>query len=153
MKIGKGLIVGIVVGLTVAVAAPIGAMSLMPKGPKHDALIGDDFYAIRREALALFPRGSRVREVADQLKAIGFVCDGIAHKMANVNAESLICESRGRGYPTSQAMNVTIMARNGLLSDIEIWNMLQRADAETPAPTPRPPVVAAEEPAKHSQAE
>ncbi len=134
MRVGKGLIIGAVVGLGGILAATGATLALLPQGPRRDALMGEDFFAIRREALALFPRGSRLSQAAERLIAIGFRCSGIPHKMANVNAESLICESHGRGYPASPAFNVTILARNGLLSDIEIWNMLDKADAETPEP-------------------
>lgn len=132
MRISTGMVVCIALGLAGILVAGGGAFALLPQGPSRDALMGQDFFAIRREALALFPRGSKLSEAADQLVAIGFRCSGIPHKMANVNAESLVCESHGRGYPFTPAFNVTVLARNGLLSDIEIWNMLDKADAETP---------------------
>ena len=136
MRIGKGMIIGLGLGLVLAGLVPVAIMSMTPAGPSKTALQGENFYAIRREALTLFPRGSRLKDAAEQLTAIGFRCNGIPHKLANINAESLICASNGRGAVTSPALNLTVFSRNGLISDFEVWNMLARADSSTPAPPP-----------------
>ena len=94
-----------------------------------DALKGEDFAALRAEALSLLPRGSRIDEAGRRLTSIGFVCLGTAHQLPNVNAPSLTCDSNGRGYPSSPQLNISVMGRNGLVSDIEVWNTLQSTRA------------------------
>ena len=71
------------------------------------------------------PRGSRIDEAERRLTSIGFVCLRTPHQLPNVNASSLVCDSHGRGYPSSPQLNLSVMSRNGLVSDIEIWNILQ----------------------------
>ncbi len=137
MGIGKIILIGVGVAAGgVLIAAP--TIMSMPRAPKPDSLMGENFFRIRREALAMFPRGSRLNDTAEGLVSIGFRCQGITHKIANVNADSLVCDSHGRGYPLSPTLTITVLARNGLVSDFEVSNMLQRADAETPEPPPPP---------------
>ena len=97
-----------------------------------DALKGEDFGALRAEALVLMPRGSRIDEAERRLTSIGFVCLRTPHQLPNVNASSLVCDSHGRGYPASPQLNLSVMSRNGLVSDIEVWNTLQ-STRSTPA--------------------
>ena len=86
---------------------------------------------IRREAFTFFPRGSRSKDAADRLADMGFLCSPMPRALFNVSGADLICESNGRGFPEAPAMNVTLLTRNGLISDIEIWNIMDRADSST----------------------
>lgn len=106
--------------------------------PTATALIGEDFGQLRREALGLFPRGKPVREVKDALTTMGFRCAPMHRPLANINAAAVECDSAGRGYPLASRTEVTVMARNGALSDIAVGNGVDGlvADARTPDPAP-----------------
>ncbi len=99
-------------------------------------LHGSDFGALRRDALDLFPRGSPIAAAAEGLKALGFQCAPARHPLANINAPSVQCDSAGSGYPQWSRLQVTVMARNGTVSDIAVGNGFATAiaDARTPDP-------------------
>ena len=96
-----------------------------------DALMVGDFADLRREALDLMPRGSRLDAAERKLTSIGFSCSGTPHGLPNVNGPSLVCSSNGRGYPVSPQINLTVMSRSGLVSDYEVWNLFESASAST----------------------
>ena len=121
-----------------SVAASVAALAVAGLAllDRRNALMGSDFTLMRREALALFPRGSRLAEANRALIDMGFRCYAIPHELGNVDGPSLGCDSNGRGYPVSPRVNVTVMARNGLVSDIEVWNGFDTADADAEAARP-----------------
>lgn len=111
--------------LTVALSAcaglatlAVGAWVLWGGTP----LMRDDLAGLRREALDLFPRGSRVAEAYRRLVAMGFRCEAVEHKLANVTSPSLACDSNGRGFPSVPAYNVTVLGRDGVVADVDVWN-------------------------------
>ena len=99
-------------------------------------LSGGDFGHMRFEALDLFPRGSPISAAAAGLSALGFKCAPARHMLANINAPSVECDSAGRGYPVASRTQITVMARNGMVSDIAVGNGYDpfHADARTPHP-------------------
>ena len=78
----------------------------------------------------MFPRGSRLEDASARLTGIGFDCEATAHFLPDTSAPSLLCASNGRGYPDYPAVNLTVMTRNGLIADIEVWNVIARADSD-----------------------
>ena len=102
-------------------------------------LTSEDFGQLRREALDLFPRGSPIHDASAGLTGLGFRCAPARHMMANINAPSVECDSAGRGYPTASRIQITVMARNGMVSDIAVGNGFDpfQADARTPSPHPK----------------
>lgn len=116
----------------VSLAAPVAAL-LLAAWAQHDrrsALMESDLATMRHDALALFPRGSRLADADRGLAGMGFRCYAIPHELGNVDAPSLGCDSNGRGYPVSPRVNVTVMARNGLVSEIGVWNSFDTADVD-----------------------
>ena len=114
------------------------ASTLGGSGPADRKLMGEDFGRLRQEALDLFTRGEPVVAVKDGLKALGFEC-APAHRLApNINAPTIECDSAGRGYPEVSRMEVTVMARNGAMSDIAIGNGLDAFEASARTPDPNP---------------
>lgn len=101
-------------------------------------LIGEDFGRLRREALDLFTRGQPVVEVKEGLTALGFQCAPTRRLAANINAPSVECDSAGRGYPAMSRMEVTVMARNGAMSDIAVGNGIDPFEASARTPDPNP---------------
>ena len=122
----------------VALGAGVALLAFGGDASAGKKLVGDDYGAVRREALDMFPRGQPIAEVRKGLTALGFRCAPTHRLVPNVNAPSIECDSAGRGYPTSSRMEVTVMSRNGALSDIAIGNGLDPvvADARTPNPNP-----------------
>lgn len=114
------LVVG---GLTAAAAGLDG-------GVNRSALKNNDLTRLRAEALTLFPRGSRLDAATAQLVSIGFACEPIPHPLPDISGPSLRCASNGRGYPNYPAVTVILLTRNGLISDVDVWNIMARADGE-----------------------
>ncbi|MDX7950440.1 hypothetical protein P7D22_04505 [Lichenihabitans sp. Uapishka_5] len=110
-------------GLTAAAASLDGVA-------RRSALKNNDLTRLRAEALTLFPRGSRLDEAASQLATIGFACEDLQHPLPDISAPSLRCASDGRGYPNYPSVNVILLTRNGLISDVDVWNIMARADGE-----------------------
>lgn len=101
-------------------------------------LTGSDFGLIRRQALAEHPIGSRIEDVADAVGALGFACRRRSHLIENTTAPTVFCRSMGRGATVSSRLNLTLVARNGTLTDIAVNDGLDEleASAETPDPNP-----------------
>lgn len=130
---------GVMAGTATLAAIGMGlGLTLGGSGQADRALIGEDFGRLRREALDLFTRGQPVVEVSKGLKALGFQCAPAHRLAANINAPIVECDSAGRGYPEVARMEVTVMARNGTMSDIAIGNGIDpfEANARTPDPNP-----------------
>ncbi len=131
--------VGMVGGAAVLLIVGSGlATTLGEGGADKRKLMGEDFGRLRREALDLFTRGQPVVAVKDGLTALGFAC-APAHRLPpNINAPSIECDSAGRGYPEVSRMEVTVMARNGAMSDIAIGNGIDPYEASARTPDPNP---------------
>lgn len=126
-------------GAAVLVGLGIGLASTLSDGsPADRKLMGEDFGRLRREALDLFTRGQPVMAVKDGLNALGFQCAPAHRPAANINAPTLQCDSAGRGYPEVPRMEVTVMARNGAMSDIAIGNGIDPFEASARTPDPNP---------------
>jgi hypothetical protein len=140
VKLATALMAGAVVVVALAGGFLVHNAGLAGEPAPNPAgrLLGSDFGSLRREALKMFPRGSPLAAASQGLQALGFQCTVANHLMANINAPSVQCESAGRGYPTSSRLQVTVMARNGMVSDIAIGNGFDPvvADARTPDPAP-----------------
>lgn len=135
MRRGLGVIGG--AGTLLLIGAGL-LLTVGGRGQPDRKLIGDDFGRLRREALDLFTRGQPVVEVKDGLTALGFQC-APAHRLpANINAPSIECDSAGRGYPEMSRMEVTVMARNGTMSDIAVGNGIDPFEASARTPDPNP---------------
>ena len=140
---------GGVVVLALAGGAVVFACGLHA-GPPADVakLTGQDFGSLRRQALVLFPRGLPIADAARGLVVLGFKCTPARHLIANINAPSVECDSAGRGYPNASRTQITVMARNGTVSDIAVGNGFDtfQADARTPDPEPKGPADLASNP-------
>ncbi|MCW6507246.1 hypothetical protein [Lichenifustis flavocetrariae] len=121
-------IVLIAFGIVAAMLGLVATESTVDGAVRRQALKSNSLTGIRDEALSLFPRGSRLQPAATRLVDMGFTCEPLKHAMPDISGPSLICSSSGRGYPDYPAINVTLVTRNGLISDIEVWNMMGRAD-------------------------
>ena len=121
-------------GLLLATAsAGVGMFALvtsLDRALDNKALKNNNLTGLRTEALNLFPRGSRLDEAAAHLASIGFACDPIAHPLPDISGPSMHCASNGRGYPDFPAVNVILLSRNGMVSDVDVWNIMARADGE-----------------------
>jgi hypothetical protein len=135
MKARKIRLLGIATGLVAMTGFFAATVSMVNCAVQGSALKDNDFTAVRKEALSLFPRGSRIADTADRLTDMGFLCFPVPHSIANVSSASLDCKSNGRGFPGVPAFNITVLTRNGLISDVEIWNVVDHADADTALPT------------------
>lgn len=130
---------GVIGGAAVLVVVGAGLAGTLSDGGSADhKLMGEDFGRLRREALELFTRGQPVVAVKDGLKALGFQCAPAHRLAANINAPSIECDSAGRGYPKVSRMELTVMARNGAMSDIAIGNGLDPFEASARTPDPNP---------------
>jgi hypothetical protein len=137
---------GIALGVGIAAAVGWGRVAGLAD---RQALKNTSLTSVRQEALTLFPRGSRLDEATSHLTGIGFDCEPMTHFLPDISAPSLLCASNGRGYPNFPAVNLTVITRNGLIADIEVWNVMARADSDVddidmmatgsirPVPTPR----------------
>lgn len=121
---------GLVLGVVMSVACLIATVTTVDSSVRRQALRSTDLGGIRRQALGLFPRGSRLQDAASRLVDMGFLCTPMPHLMPDVSSASLLCASNGRGYPDFPAINVTVLTRNGLISEIEVWNVMARADSD-----------------------
>ncbi len=141
------MIVGIVV-LSLAGGGIVFAFGWhsRPSAVDRVPLSGNDFGRMRLQALDMFPRGSPISGAAAGLSALGFRCTPARHMLANINAPSVECDSAGRGYPSTSRMQITVMARNGMVSDVAVGNGFDpiQADARTPSPNPGGRIAAAD---------
>jgi hypothetical protein len=112
---------GLAAGLVAAVSSAGHAVG-------RQALKSNNLTGIRQEALTMFPRGTRLQDAALHLEDIGFSCEPMLRSLADISGPALMCASNGRGYPDFPAINVTLSTRNGLVSEIEVWNIMARAD-------------------------
>lgn len=124
---GWGLALALIFGLGGCVAALATGFGHVGDG---QALKDDSLTRVRMEALALFPRGSLLSDAEAHMARIGFACETIPHPLPDISAPSLQCASNGRGYPDFPAVNVILLSRNGLVSDVDVWNVMARADGE-----------------------
>lgn len=111
-------------------AAILALATNLDRASDNRSLKNNDLTGLRAEALNLFPRGSRLDEAAAHLARIGFACEPIAHPLPDISGPSLHCASNGRGYPDFPAVNVILLTRNGMISDVDVWNIMARADGE-----------------------
>ncbi len=130
------------VGAAGVLAAATGVFAVMSAasgmGASGHVMTGTDFGAIRREALALHPIGSKIGAVADTMDRLGFRCYARVHTIENITAPSVVCDSNGRGGFTSSRIAVVLIARNGALTDVAVSDGFDplEADAGTPDPNP-----------------
>ena len=123
---GRPIVAGMIV-LTAALAAA-GGWAKLDNVAAQQALKSASLTSVRQQALHLFPPGSRLDDAASRLADIGFDCQTMQHFLADTSAPSLLCASNGRGYPDYPAVNLTLITRNGLIADIDVWNVMVRAD-------------------------
>ena len=116
-----------------------------PQIPIQALLIGSDFGLIRRQALSEHPIGSRIDEVADAFGKLGFSCRFRPHLIEDTTTPTVLCRSTGQGTTLSSRLDLTLVARNGTLTDIAVSNGLDglQASAEQPDPNPGGEVPAA----------
>lgn len=127
---GTKRLIGRAVAVLGAVAAVAGGWSGYNRATNQQALKNTNLTDIRQQALTMFPRGSRLDAAAGHLAGIGFDCQAMKHFLADTSAPSMLCASNGRGFPDYPAINMTLFTRNGLIADIEIWNVMARADSD-----------------------
>ena len=129
MKLVKRLAICLVL-LAVAGAGSLALVSGLASASQREALKSSNLTGLKNEALAMFPRGSRLDEAAALLGRIGFACEPVPHPLPDISGPSLRCASNGRGYPDFPAVNVILLTRNGMISDVDVWNIMARADGE-----------------------
>ena len=127
---GMGRLIGAGVTLVAVAAALASGWARLDTMADQGALKNTSLTTIRQQALEMFPRGSRLDDAATHLAGIGFECQSMTHFLADTSAPSLLCASNGRGYPDFPGINVTLVTRNGLIADIDVWNVMARADGE-----------------------
>jgi hypothetical protein len=127
---GKGRFIGGVMVALVIAAACAGTVVEIQAVAGRQELKSTSLTNVRQQALELFPRGSRLEEAASHLATIGFDCQAMQHFLADTSAPTLLCASNGRGYPDYPAVNLTLVTRNGLIADIDVWNVMVRADGD-----------------------
>lgn len=101
-------------------------------------VLGSDFGLIRREALAEYPIGSKVGDVAQAMEALGFTCHYHPHLIENTTAPTATCTSDGRTVKPMPRLNLVLVARNGTLTDVVISNGLDGLEASAATPDPNP---------------
>lgn len=116
--------------LLISLAVAVGLTTSVNHAKESQALKSENLTGLRAEALDLFPRGSHLDEAEAHLEKIGFVCEPLPHPIPDISGPSLRCASNGRGYPDFPAVNVVLLSRNGLVSDVDVWNVMARADTE-----------------------
>lgn len=122
---------GIALAVTFCLGGGVAALAMgLGHVADEQALKNDSLTRLRTEALALFPRGSRLSDAEAHMARIGFACEPIPHALPDISAPSLQCASNGRGYPDFPAVNVILLSRNGLISDVDVWNIMARADGD-----------------------
>lgn len=146
------LFAGIASAATIATGIHSVDASRPPPTPVQALLTGSDFGMIRRGALAEHPIGSKIADVAVAIGKLGFACRYRPQLIENTTAPLVLCRSSGLGATVSSRLDLTLVARNGTLTDIAVSNGLDglEASAETPDPNPGgaipppavPPVVA-----------
>ena len=122
---GGGLLVTGLAG-----ASLLALVTGLDRATANQALKNNNLTGLRSEALALFPRGSRLEDAATRLAHIGFACEPVAHPLPDISGPSLRCASNGRGYPDFPAVTVILLTRNGMISDVDVWNIMAKADGE-----------------------
>lgn len=129
MKLVKRLAMCLVL-LAITATGSLALVSGLDSASKREALKSSNLTGLKNEALAMFPRGSRLDEAAALLARIGFACEPVPHPLPDISGPSLRCASNGRGYPDFPAVNVILLTRNGMISDVDVWNIMARADGE-----------------------